>query len=115
MDNKVYAFDCYNKDKDDLYNFQNVEEKLLRLAVKWTEHFATDINILINSLKNYLDLGAVRVEIGFRQYGVNWDYITGDGKVMGGVRTEDHDLYRGKALLVLEGHNITLTWENGNC
>ncbi len=114
MKNKVMAWDCYRKGEDDLIDFQSIEEKLLRLAVKWTDNYATDINIMINSLKDYFDMGADQVSIGFRQYGVDWSYLNGNRKI-GEVGMEVHNLYRGRAKIVREGKDITLTWERGDC
>jgi len=43
MENKTMAWDSYHKNEKEIINFQNIEEKLLRMAVKLTESFADEI------------------------------------------------------------------------
>ena len=113
MENKIIAWDTYKKDDDELYNVQGIEEKLLRMAVKLTESFATDILILLRYLKKYFDTGANQVNIFFRRSGVSWKVLNKNGLIHTvGI---DSDLYRGKAMLLLEDNDIVLTWESGNC
>lgn len=113
MENRVVAWDAYKKDDDELRNMQGVEEKLLRMSVKLTESFATDILILLRYLKNYFDTGIDQVNIFFQQNGVSWQVLK-KGIVIRKVGKEP-GLYRGKAMLLLEGRDVSLTWEHGNC
>jgi hypothetical protein len=92
---------CYiqNPDQFDQGNCQEFKELLLRLAVKYCDRYATDVLILIDSLRGSMNED-INMFLGFRQFGI--DFTRGHGT-----------LYRHHALIIKEGNLLTLHGELG--
>jgi len=97
--------------KKHLQNIQTIEEKLLRLSVKWCDIYATDIVYLLQGLETrFLKENVTEVDIYFYNSGVNW--LTNKG---GSDNIPKY--YRGMGKLVFEEeeNRLTLYWRAGNC
>ena len=53
-------------------NGQAIKEKLLRIATKQCEFYATDVLVLIDCLNKQMTEDFFTLEIGFRQMGIDW-------------------------------------------
>jgi hypothetical protein len=95
-----------------LMNIQPINEKLLRMAVKTTDEYATDIIILLNNLDYYfIEREVAEIDIYFRNMGIDWILDS---------RTDKQykpDKYRAKAKLVFDKSSeaLTLSYGRGNC
>lgn len=82
-------------------NGQPIRERLLRLAVKHCDNYATDICILLSednlTLKKFFKGDSGYICIGFRDYGVDWDDHL------------PHKEYRHVCILTRKGSEVTLT------
>ncbi len=97
--------------KKQLQNIQTINEKLLRLSVKWCDVYATDIIYLLQGLEEkFLEKGVIQIYIYFYNSGVNW--LTNKG---GSDNIPKY--YRGVGKLVFEEeeNRLTLYWRAGNC
>lgn len=110
---KIINTNCLDN-QGNFINLQSINEKLLRLSTKWTEHYASDILIFFEYFKKYfLEDNIKEIDLYFRQSGIDWAMLLPDGeeKYCSGVP----DKYRGMAKLVFDGKNMTLYWQIGNC
>lgn len=101
-----------NIDENRLMNMQNINEKLLRLAVKITDYYATDILILLDCLEKYfLEQEVSEIDIYFRNTGIDWIL---DNRI---DKQYIPDKYRGKAKLIFNSgkETVSLYWGRGNC
>lgn len=89
-----------NPDQFDTGNCQEFKELLLRLAVKYCERYATDVLILIDSLRERME-NDISMYIGFRQFGI--DFVKSDST-----------FYRYHAQIIKEGELLTLWGELGS-
>lgn len=113
--------DCWGKineiqvtdGNEHLINLQTIKEKLLRLTTKWTDCYATDILIFIDSMPQYfLKDEIVEVDLYFRNMGVNWIVKSKDGNEREVSSALKH--YIGKAKITFKDNSMTLYWQIGN-
>lgn len=100
--------------KGEFINLQDIKEKLLRLTVKWTEYYATDILIFFDLMNKYfLQENIIEVDFYFRQMGVDWVIMDHNNEIREVIGITDK--YRGLAKLIFNGDSIVLYWKIGNC
>lgn len=102
--------------KNEFINLHSFQEKLLRLAVKWTEYFASDILIFFKYMDEYfLQENIVEIDFYFRQMGIEWVTKNSNNEVKMVERIPDK--FRGVAKLIFKRNDksMELYWKDGNC
>jgi hypothetical protein len=95
-------------------NMQPIDEKLLRLACKWTDNYASDILIFFEFMKKYfLEESVKEIDFYFRNNGVEWVTLAEDNTIRPVMGIPDR--YRGMGKLIFDGQNMILYWQQGNC
>lgn len=114
FEGKIEVGNCLQQSRQEFINIQPIKEKLLRLATKWTESYASDILYFFDAFNElFLEKEVVEVDFYFRNAGIDTAYLFKDFRIEKDFTTPDR--YRGVAKLTFDGKDMALYWNAGNC